>query len=88
MKEFICTKCNSKDLFTKVNGNQVGLYCSNCGKWIKWLSKEEIRIYDEQKKRKTNVFNNNNKEIQCAACGCLAEHGVRRKCGNIYARRV
>jgi len=27
---------------------QTGLYCSDCGKWIKWLSKEEIRLYERQ----------------------------------------
>ena len=73
MKEFVCPKCNSKDLFTKANGNQIGLYCGDCGKWIKWLSKDESRIFDEQQKRNIDVVDKPNNKIQCAACGYLAE---------------
>ena len=29
-------------LYTDQKGNNTGLYCSDCGVWIKWLSKEEL----------------------------------------------
>lgn len=45
--KFICPKCNSENLFTKENGNQTGLYCKDCGAWIKWLSKKELRVLHE-----------------------------------------
>lgn len=73
VKEFVCPKCNSKDLFTKANGNQIGLYCGDCGKWIEWLSKDESRIFDEQQKRNLDVVDKPNNKIQCAACGYLTE---------------
>jgi late competence protein required for DNA uptake (superfamily II DNA/RNA helicase) len=41
MKKFVCNKCGSIDLFIKVKGTQEGLYCSDCGKWQKWLNKDE-----------------------------------------------
>jgi transcription elongation factor Elf1 len=44
MKEFNCKYCDSKNLFIKKTGNQTGLYCGNCGKWLKWLGKEELRL--------------------------------------------
>lgn len=44
MKEFNCAKCGSIDVFIETSGNQTGLYCGDCGKWIKWLSKEDIRL--------------------------------------------
>jgi uncharacterized Zn finger protein len=44
--EFICNKCSSKKLFIQSQGSQTGLYCQSCGKWIKWMSKEEIRIFE------------------------------------------
>ena len=28
------------------HGNQTGLYCSACGKWQKWLKKDEIRLFN------------------------------------------
>lgn len=40
----IC-KCGSKEFFTEKHGNQTGLYCSACGKWQKWLGKDEIRLF-------------------------------------------
>lgn len=73
VKEFVCPKCNSKDLFTKANGNQIGLYCGDCGKWIKWLSKDESRIFEEQQKRNSGIADKSDNKIQCAACGYLAE---------------
>ena len=71
MKGFECLKCGSKNTFIKPNGNSIGLYCGDCGKWIKWLSKEEVRIYEEQQKQKVDISDNKIKGIQCAACGFL-----------------
>ena len=34
-------KCGSMDFFTAPKGNNIGLYCSMCGKWKKWLGKDE-----------------------------------------------
>lgn len=48
MKLFSCEKCGSADVFIKKSGNQTGLYCGDCGKWIKWLSKDEIRLAERQ----------------------------------------
>ena len=41
MKNFGCPHCRSVDVFMKPKGNQTGLYCGDCGKWIKWVSKSE-----------------------------------------------
>lgn len=70
MKIFECPKCKSANVFTKKNGNQVGLYCGDCGKWIKWLTKEEVRLYELQLNEK--IYDNTEK-IQCASCGYLGE---------------
>lgn len=48
MKKFNCPKCNSTDVFTKKIGNHTGLYCGDCGTWIKWLSKNEILLVERQ----------------------------------------
>lgn len=47
MKEFACRKCGSAEMFIKVNGTQVGLYCADCGAWQKWLGKDERRLAEE-----------------------------------------
>lgn len=39
-----CKRCGSKKVFTEEKGSQTGIYCSECGKWIKWGTKEEIRL--------------------------------------------
>ena len=48
MKEFKCTKCNSSDIFISKSGNNVGLYCGDCGKWITWLNKDQLRLVERQ----------------------------------------
>lgn len=48
MKEFECSKCRSKDIFIEKSGNNTGLYCSECGKWITWLNKDQLRLAERQ----------------------------------------
>ena len=48
MKEFKCTKCNSSDVFINKSGNNIGLYCGDCGKWITWLNKDQLRLVERQ----------------------------------------
>lgn len=48
MKIYRCPKCNSSDVFTETNGSQIGLYCGDCGKWIKWVNKDEARLVKRQ----------------------------------------
>ena len=49
MEMFKCPKCVSVDVFAEKNGIHTGLYCGNCGRWIKWLTKAEIRLLNRQK---------------------------------------
>lgn len=44
MKNYYCEKCDSADLFIDDRGNQKALMCTNCGKWIKWISKSELPL--------------------------------------------
>jgi uncharacterized Zn finger protein len=48
MTTLCCKKCGSTDIFIKQNNTQIGLYCSDCGAWIKWLGKEELRLAELQ----------------------------------------
>ncbi len=43
-----CTKCGSVDIFSKLSGSQFGVYCSDCGAWIKWINKDEQRVIERQ----------------------------------------
>ena len=48
LKVFECPKCKSRDLFMKKSGNNTGLYCGDCGAWIKWINKNEIWLVQRQ----------------------------------------
>lgn len=39
-----CNKCHSPNLFVEIQGTRKGLYCGECGKWQKWLNKQEIQV--------------------------------------------
>ena len=41
----VCRICGDSEIFLQNKGAQVGVYCANCGKWIKWLSKKDQAIY-------------------------------------------
>lgn len=43
IKDYKC-KCGHNDFFFADKGNQKGIYCSYCGKWIKWADKNEQNL--------------------------------------------
>jgi hypothetical protein len=46
MYQNCCKKCGSIALHTEVKGNNTGLYCDDCGAWVKWLGKDELRAFN------------------------------------------
>ncbi len=44
MKTYVCDKCGSIDLFLEEKGRHTGLYCGDCGAWLKWVGKKEIPL--------------------------------------------
>lgn len=63
MKQFKCSKCGSTEVFISKSGNNTGLYCTDCGKWIQWLNKDEIRLAERQiKSTVLPVTNKSNKK--------------------------
>ena len=77
MYQNCCKKCGSIDLFMKESGNNVGLYCSDCGAWIKWMSKDEQRAFEHRKNqelempKRTDDFNDKAKELYEASLPIL-----------------
>ena len=43
IKDYQC-KCGHDDFFFADKGNQKGIYCSYCGKWLKWADKDEQNL--------------------------------------------
>ena len=50
MYQNCCKKCGSVSLHTEVKSNNTGLYCDDCGAWIKWLGKDELRAFEHANK--------------------------------------
>ena len=63
MYQNCCKKCGSVDLYTENKGNSTGLYCSDCGAWIKWLGKDELRAFEHSKS--SNEHQNESKYKMC-----------------------
>ena len=55
MYQNCCKKCGSIALHTEVKGNNIGLYCDDCGAWVKWLGKDELRAFEHANKDKCTV---------------------------------
>lgn len=58
MKEFVCDKCKSSDVFISKSGINTGLYCGDCGRWITWLNKDQLRLAERQ------ISDNKNGEVK------------------------
>lgn len=58
MYQNYCKKCGSISLHTEVKGNNTGLYCDDCGAWIKWLSKDELRAFEHSIKKNSKCNEN------------------------------
>lgn len=57
MYQNCCKKCGSVSLHTEVKGSNTGLYCNDCGAWVKWLGKDELRTFEHsQKENKKRYF--------------------------------
>lgn len=50
-----CKKCGNTSLHAEVKGNNTGLYCDDCGAWIKWLSKDELRAFKHSLKENNKI---------------------------------
>ena len=77
-------KCGSLDFFMKKQGNNTGLYCSMCGKWQKWMNKDEIRVFEHNNKprAKNTIKQTNADRIRSMSDEELAEfiEKIRRTC--------
>lgn len=47
IKDYKC-KCNHNDFFFADKGNQKGIYCTYCGRWLKWADKDEQNLAMKQ----------------------------------------
>lgn len=63
MYQNCCKKCGSLSLHTEIKGNNTGLYCDDCGSWIKWLGKDELKAFEYSQNRDKRADTNPVDEI-------------------------
>lgn len=65
--EYICKKCNNKTYGNvQFKDKHIGLYCTNCNSWIKWLSKAEYEEYKKEHNSSSQVkVDANNYDSDC-----------------------
>ena len=64
MYQNCCKKCGSTDLFTKKKENNIGLYCSDCGAYIKWLGKDELKAFEHSKSKDNTAISSLNYKLE------------------------
>lgn len=74
-------KCGSEDFFVEKHGNNTGIYCKSCGKWQKWATKDEVRLYMHNEDEKISSINSLINECQHR----LRFHSCE-ECENYYAK--
>lgn len=69
MKNYVCNKCGSIDVFIDDRGNQKALMCGDCGAWIKWIGKQEIALVKRFiESNNTNILYNSKYNIKITNC--------------------
>lgn len=63
MSKYQCNKCNCKTMYTEKRGCNTGLFCLSCGKWQRWLSKDELRAFEYSQNRGKRIETNPVDEI-------------------------
>ena len=48
MFDHACKKCGCCDFGFLSKGNQLGIYCSRCGRWLKWADEDEQNLAMKQ----------------------------------------
>ena len=67
-----CKSCGKVCVEIKQKGNHIGAYCKECGKWIKWLKKDELTANDEIKEIQT-LIGKMGKELSGKGIGFISE---------------
>lgn len=44
-EKYKCRKCNSTNVEVKIVGKRTGVYCLDCGAWIRWMSFKEMQKF-------------------------------------------
>lgn len=69
-----CNRCSSSSLFLTIRGKQLGLYCSDCDSWIKWVGKKEEAVYKQHYPLYTVVDKEVTTEpLCCKKCGTVED---------------
>ena len=75
IKDYKC-KCGHDDFFFADKGSQRGIYCSYCGKWLKWADKDEQNLAMKQEPKtgrwiKVHPLQENDEgDYMCSECKC------------------
>lgn len=84
IKDFKC-KCGHNDFFFADKGSQKGIYCSYCGKWVKWADKNEqnLAMKQESQIRPKGYWIENAPEYQN-----IDPPYICSECGNMHLRKT
>lgn len=45
IKKYRCKRCGSQDFFLAEDAMHVGIYCNECGRWLKWANRDERNLF-------------------------------------------
>lgn len=60
---FKCEKCGSLDVFVAESHDGLGVYCSECNKWIQWITEDEIPKVEWQQKSLEDAYDSYEKML-------------------------
>lgn len=80
IKDYKC-KCGYNNFFLADKGKQTGIYCSYCGKWLKWADKDERNLKLKEYPRKWGKMK---REIRIKGFDKGKSYALLHNLGGIY----
>lgn len=49
LKNYKCANCENTEFFMSRRGEQIGVYCLECGRYLKWANPSEVNLFLKEK---------------------------------------
>ena len=77
MTKVQCKQCGCTEVEIEEKGNHTGIYCKNCGIWIKWASKDDLKSTKSEQETESEWIQSQY-HMQCQSCSFICPDALNQ----------